>query len=111
MRWSEANRRIEAAVDNVRGLRVWGVRAENGRITAQPDAQDPEDVDEDLELPGDECAITLEHFIDQTLIKLQNGKCKYVARVECGRYARADADAVRNAREVASIIGEHTMMH
>ena len=32
VRWSEANRRIEAAVDNVRGLRVWGVRAENGRI-------------------------------------------------------------------------------
>ena len=35
VRWSEANRRIEAAVDNVRGLRVWGVRAENGRISAQ----------------------------------------------------------------------------
>ena len=33
VRWSEANRRIEAAVDNVRGLRVWGVRAENGRIS------------------------------------------------------------------------------
>ena len=32
VRWSEANRRWEAAVDNVRGLRVWGVRAENGRI-------------------------------------------------------------------------------
>ena len=33
VRWSEANRRWEAAVDNVRGLRVWGVRAENGRIS------------------------------------------------------------------------------
>ena len=37
MRWSEANRRREAAVDNVRGLRVWGVRAENGRINAGND--------------------------------------------------------------------------
>ena len=46
MRWSEANRSIEAAVDNVRGLRVWGVRAENGRINGW--ATDPES-EEDVE--------------------------------------------------------------
>ena len=34
VRWSEASRRMEAAVDNEQGLRVQGVHAENGRISA-----------------------------------------------------------------------------